>query len=103
MADVTIPGGTADLANAARNLAVIYSGKNARILLDLHDQLTDDVIRLIKMQLKAEEPAYATAASAIQDASEYIGDGMKKIDDIAKGIDLLKKVADAVVKLVTLA
>jgi hypothetical protein len=91
---------TTGLASRVNNLAVLESGPNCRKLLEQQDRLTKLSMLAIVKDLNAEQANYKACIKCLNEAIDYIGNGDKKIANVAKAIQLTAKAADSVEKII---
>lgn len=91
---------TTGLASRVNNLAVITMGPECQSLLELQDRLAKQVMVAIVKDLNEERADYQAAIKGLNDAIALIGEGNKRIENVAKVIKMATKAADLVDKVI---
>ena len=101
MSDHALVEGLAGLASRVDALSHLTGGDQSRALEDQEDRLAKLTLAAIALDMDATNAKYKDAVSRVQDAIDTIGDGDKKIRNVAQVIAKVAKALDVAEKLVT--
>ena len=100
MSDHALVEGLAGLASRVDTLSHLTGGDQSRTLEDQEDRLAKLTLVAIALDMDAANAKYKDAVSRVQDAIDTIGDGDKKIKNVARVISKVAKALDVAEKLV---
>jgi len=81
------------LASRVNNLVVHHTGADSRAFLELQDRLAKLELVAIVKDLQAEHNDYQQAIQGLNDAIVFIGEATRRIENVAKAIQLVATAA----------
>jgi ABC-type transporter Mla subunit MlaD len=101
MSDHALVEGLAGLASRVDTLSHLTEGDDSRTLEEQEDRLAKLTLVAIALDMDATNAKYKDAVSRVQGAIDAIGDGDKRIRNVAQVISKVAKALDVAEKLVT--